>query len=73
MAKKDRRELKIIKFVHEFMENDGIPICRTSLECMRYLQNELGYSFNVARGVLGLAVAKGYIHVSSSNLCKTYT
>ena len=61
MTKKDRREVAVIEFVHEFMESDGIPVCRISVECMRYLQNELGYSFNVARGVLGLAVAKGYI------------
>ena len=52
-------------FIHEFMECDGIPIQHTSKECMDYLQNILGYSFEVARGVLGLAVARGYVVVST--------
>ena len=41
-------------------------------ECMSYLQDILGYSFEVARGVLGLAVARGYITVSANAPVKTY-
>lgn len=59
-------------FIHKFMECDGIPIQRTSKECMDYLQNILGYSFEVARGVLGLAVARGYIVVSVYAPVKSY-
>lgn len=59
-------------FIHEFMECDGIPIQRTSKECMDYLQNILGYSLGVARGVLGLAVARGYVVVSAYAPVKSY-
>lgn len=59
-------------FIHEFMERDGIPIQHTSKECMDYLQNILGYSFEVARGVLGLAVARGYVVVSVYAPVKSY-
>lgn len=59
-------------YIHEFMEYDGIPIQRTSKECMDYLQNILGYSFEVARGVLGLAVARGYVIVSAYAPVKSY-
>lgn len=52
-------------FIHKFMECDGIAMQRTSKECMDYLQNILGYSFEVARGVLGFAVARGYVVVST--------
>ena len=45
---------------------------RTSAECMNYLQGKLGYNFEAARGVLGLAVAKGYIHVDNNIHYKTY-
>lgn len=58
-------------FIHSFMEQDGIPIQRTSKECMEFLQNQ-GYSFESARGVLGLAVARGYIAVSGYAPVKTY-
>lgn len=54
------------------MEIDGTPMQRTSAQCMDYLQSKLGYSFEVARGVLGLAVAKGYIHVTNTFPYKTY-
>ena len=59
-------------FIHKFMECDGIPIQRTSKECMDYLQNILGDSFEVARGVLGLAVARGYVVVSAYVPVKSY-
>lgn len=59
-------------FIHNYMECDGIPIQRTSKECMDYLQNILGYSFEVARGVLGLAVARGYVVVSAYAPVKSY-
>lgn len=39
------------RFIHELMENNGVPVQRTSAECMHYLQNVLGYSFNVNRGI----------------------
>nr|DAE74733.1 MAG TPA: hypothetical protein [Bacteriophage sp.] len=45
---------------------------RTSAECMNYLQGKLGYNFEATRGVLGLAVAKGYIHVANTFPYKTY-
>ena len=54
------------QFVHEFMENDGVPIKRTSAECMDYLQNILGYSFNVSRGILGRAVAMKFVKCTSN-------
>lgn len=60
------------QFIHNFMEQGGIPVQRTSAQCMDYLQNTLGYSFETARGVLGLAVAKGYIFVSNVSPVKTY-
>lgn len=60
------------KFIHEFMEQEGVPMQRTSKECMSYLQDELGYSFNVARGVLGRAVALGFITVTAVGPIKTY-
>ncbi len=59
-------------FIHNFMEQNGVPVQRTSTQCMDYLQNTLGYSFEVARGVLGLAVARGYILVTSVSPVKTY-
>ena len=59
-------------FIHNFMEHNGVPVSRTSAECMDYLQNVKGFTFNVARGVLGRAVAKGYIIVSSTVPVKTY-
>ena len=59
-------------FLHYFIEHDGIPVQRTSEVCMSYLQDILGYSFEVARGVLGLAVARGYINVSANAPVKTY-
>lgn len=59
-------------FIHNYMECDGIPIQRTSKECMDYLQNVLGYSFEGARGVLGLAVARGYVVVSAYAPVKSY-
>lgn len=54
------------------MEIDGTPMQRTSAQCMEYLQNKLGYSFETAREVLGLAIAKGYIHVTNTFPNKTY-
>ena len=60
------------EFIHQFMEIDGTLMQRTSRQCMEYLQNKLGYSFETARGVLGLAVAKGYIHVTNTFPYKTY-
>lgn len=60
------------KFIHDFMEQDGVPVSRTSQECMSYLMDVLGYSFEVARGILGLAVARGYIRVSALYPVKTY-
>lgn len=59
-------------FIHNFMEQNGVPVQRTSAQCMDYLQNTLGYSFEVARGVLGLAVARQYILVTSVLPVKTY-
>ena len=59
-------------FIHNFMECDGIKVQRTSKECMDYLQNILGYSFEVARGVLGLAVARGYVVVNAYAPVKSY-
>lgn len=56
----------------KFLECDGIPVQRTSKECMDYLQNVLGYSFEAARGVLGLAVARGYVIVTAYAPVKTY-
>lgn len=58
-------------FIHEFMEEEGIPVQRTSRECMQYLQ-EHGYSVNVARGILGRAVAQGFIIVTAKVPVKTY-
>lgn len=54
------------QFIHEFMENNGVPIQRTSAECMYYLQNVMGYSFNVSRGILGRAVVMGFIKCTSN-------
>ena len=51
-------------FIHKFMECDGIPIQRTSKECMDYLQDVLGYSFEVARGYV---VVSTYTPVKSYN------
>lgn len=59
-------------FIHEFMECDEIPIQRTSKECKDCLQNMLGYSFEIARGVLGLAIAHGYVVVSAYKSVKNY-
>ena len=59
-------------FIHDFMEQNGVPVTRTSKECMDFLMNVMGYSFEASRGVLGLAVARGYIHVSSFTPIKTY-
>ena len=59
-------------FIYGFMECDGIPMRHTSKECMTYLQNILGYFFEVARGVLGLAVARGYVAVSAYAPVKRY-
>lgn len=59
-------------FIHYFMELEGIPVQRTSKECMDFLMKEMGYSFEVARGVIGLAVARGYIFVSNMAPVKTY-
>lgn len=63
---------KMEQFIHDFMEIEGVPVQHTSKACMRYLQDVLGYSFNVARGVLGLAVARGYIVVSAYTPMKIY-
>ena len=60
------------EFIHHFMEIDGTPMQRTSAQCMEYLQNKLGYGFETAREVLGLAIAKGYIHVTNTFPNKTY-
>lgn len=60
------------EFIHHFMEIDGTPMQRTSAQCMEYLQNKLGYSFETAREVLGLTIAKGYIHVTNTFPNKTY-
>lgn len=46
-----------------FMTDEGDIITRSSEGCMDYLQNNLGWSLAVARGILGLAVAKGFIKV----------
>lgn len=59
-------------FIHNYMECEGIPLQRTSKECMDYLQNVLGYRFEVARGVLGLAVARGYVAVTAYTPVKSY-
>ncbi|WP_455533359.1 hypothetical protein [Roseburia inulinivorans] len=60
------------EFIHSFMEHEGTPVQRTSAQCMDFLQNTMGYTFETARGVLGLAVAKGYIHVTNIYPIKTY-
>lgn len=52
------------KFIHEFMECEGIPVLRSSSDCMNYLEN-VGYSFNVSRGIIGRAVAMGWIKCTS--------
>ena len=62
----------MLEFVHGFMEQEGIRVQRTSAQCMDFLQNTMGYSFETVRGVLGLAVAKGYIYVSNVYPVKTY-
>lgn len=50
----------MIKFIHDFMELEGVPQVRSSKECMDYLQN-LGYSILSAKGIIGRAVAMGWI------------
>ena len=67
-----RKEFRKVKDFIEFMQPNGIPVQRTSAECMDFLQNTLGYTFEVSRGVLGLAVSKGYILVTSVSPIKTY-
>lgn len=68
-----KNKFKVIKaFVHDFIESDGIPVAKTSAECMQFLQDALGYSVNVAKGVLGLAVAKGFVQRTIANGVKIY-
>lgn len=62
----------IKEFIHGFIESDGIPVAKTSAECMQFLQDVLGYSVNVAKGLLGLAVAKGFIRRTVDNGVKIY-
>ena len=59
-------------FIHGFIESDGTPSPKTSAECMQYLQDVLGYGINVAKGVLGLAVARGFIRRTVDNGVKIY-
>lgn len=64
----------MVEFVEKFfMTDDGDIVARSSAGCMDYLQNTLGWSFGSARGILGLAVAKGYIKVISTYPEKIYS
>lgn len=58
---------------HFFMDEDGNIVARSSAGCMDYLQDTLGWSFESARGILGLAVAKGYIKVIATDPVKIYS
>lgn len=42
------------------MQQDGTPIARSSSECMQYLQMR-GYTVQQSRGIIGRAVANGWI------------
>ena len=44
----------------EFFMHEGTPIARSSSECMEFLQAH-GYSFQQSRGIIGRAVANGWI------------
>ena len=48
------------RFLQEFMQQDGTPIARSSSECMQYLQMQ-GYTVQQSRGIIGRAVANGWI------------
>ena len=64
----------MVELVENFLINEnGDVVARSSAECMDYLQDTLGWSFESARGVLGLAVAKGYIIVISTYPEKMYS
>lgn len=60
-------------FMHDFMEVEGVPHVRNSKECMDYLQNTAGYSFLTARGIIGRAIAMGWITcITNTNNVKEY-
>lgn len=62
------------ELVENFLIIDGVPVNRTNVEIMNYLTNELGYSFYSSRGIMGMAVLKGYmrcIHDNGAGI-KTY-
>lgn len=49
------------EFIHVFFGPDGT--IHTSAECVNYLVDIAGFSLQQAKGILGLAVARGYISV----------
>ena len=51
----------MLDLIYDFMMINGDPIARTSKECMGYLQNNAGFSYNASRGILGKAVFQGFI------------
>lgn len=62
----------MLDFIHNYMEIDGIPISRTSSDCMEYLKNR-GYTINESKGVIGRTVSKGFIRcISNLNGNKIY-
>ena len=54
----------MISFIHSFTEHEGVPVQRTSEECMQYLQAE-GYGFDEAIQILREAEEIGFIHRTS--------
>ena len=58
-------------FIHRFMEDEGTPVIRSSEECMNYLKER--YSTQIAKGILGRAVALGYIFSFYNNKKKMYS
>ena len=54
-----------IEFVHEFMQEDGVPVQRLESECVEFLQN-LGCSEIEALERIEKACAENWIFESSS-------
>lgn len=54
----------MISFIHSFMEEEGVPVQRTSEECMQYLQ-AMGCGYYQAMQILSMAVRLGFIHRTS--------
>lgn len=59
------------KLVHEFIEEGGVPVPKRATQIVNYLQAQ-GYSFESSRGILGHAVAAGFLHCICEDGEKVY-